>query len=193
MDSVDVIVAAAINRELTISAAQAGKEWQGATPVTFCADWEGKNANPERQTTVPVLRSPETLHLRYECRYRSYTSFPIPIQAVEEIICGPAMSQKHSCNLIHRSRATTRNSKYRPNGFWIDLDISPEPLRHLNSGLQHSTWLNEGSHAWRAELAIPMQALVDHFDPKAEWHANFSRIEGAGGSRDFILRGGQQM
>jgi hypothetical protein len=75
MNSVDVIVAAAINRELTIDATHAAKEWQSATPVTFCANWEGENADPERQTAVPVLWSPETLYLRYECRYRELNVF----------------------------------------------------------------------------------------------------------------------
>lgn len=61
MNSVDVIMAAPTNRELTIDAAHAAKQWQSATPVIFCADWEGKNADPERQTTVRVLWSPESL------------------------------------------------------------------------------------------------------------------------------------
>jgi alpha-galactosidase len=65
-----------------------------------------------------------------------------------------------------------------PNGFWIDLDISPGPLRELKSGLQHSVWLDEQNHLWAAELAIPMKALVPKFDPRAEWRANFYRIEG---------------
>jgi hypothetical protein len=75
MNSVDVIVAAAINRELTIDATHAAKEWQSATPVTFCANWEGENADPERQTAVRALWSPETLYLRYECRYRELNVF----------------------------------------------------------------------------------------------------------------------
>lgn len=178
MDSVNLIVASPINRELTIAAAHAAKEWQSATPVAFCSDWQGKNADPERLTTVRVLWSPETLYLRYECRYRELYFFPdsdpdgrrdhLWDRDVAEAFLQPDPSRPRYYKEFEVS----------PNGLWIDLDISPEPLRDLNSGLRHSASLSEGEHVWRAELAIPLKALVDHFDPKAEWHANFYRIEG---------------
>jgi alpha-galactosidase len=178
MDSANVIVAAPVNREITIGAEHAATEWQSATPAIFCADWQGKNRDPERQTTVRVLWSPQTLYLRYECRYRELYVFSdsdpngrrdhLWDRDVAEAFLQPDPSKPRYYKEFEVS----------PNGFWIDLDISPEPRRDLNSGLQHSTWLNEGEHAWTAELAIPMKALVDRFDPKAEWHANFYRIEG---------------
>jgi alpha-galactosidase len=31
---------------------------------------------------------------------------------------------------------------------------------------------------WVAELAIPLKALTDNFDPNAVWRVNFFRVEG---------------
>jgi alpha-galactosidase len=75
-----------------------------------------------------------------------------------------------------------------PNGMWIDLDIGPRadlsgsdmPTGHrdLKSGLKHSVWLNSEQRVWTAELAIPMKALTNEFDPNTVWRANFFRVEG---------------
>jgi alpha-galactosidase len=177
-DSAAVIVAAPVARDFSIDAAHPAKEWQSATAVSFCADWQGKNADPGRQTTVRVLWSATMLYLRYECRYRELFTFDdsdsngrrdhLWDRDVAEAFLQPDPSKPHYYKEFEVS----------PNGFWIDLDISPEPLRNLQSGLQHSTRLDEGKHLWAAELAIPIKALTDKFDPRAEWRANFYRIEG---------------
>ena len=65
-----------------------------------------------------------------------------------------------------------------PNGMWIDLDIFPSGLADLKSGMQRSVWLDEASHTWSAELAIPIKSITSHFDPSTEWRVNFFRIEG---------------
>jgi alpha-galactosidase len=178
MDSANLVVAAAINREITVNAAHPAKEWHNATAVTFCADWQGKNPDPRRQTTVRVLWSPQTLYLRYQCRYSELYLFSdsdsngrrdhLWDRDVAEAFLQPDPSKPRYY----------KEFEVAPNGFWIDLDISPEPLRDLKSGLRHSVWLNQRKHVWAAELAIPLKALVDHFDPAAEWRANFYRIEG---------------
>jgi alpha-galactosidase len=178
MDSSDVVVAAAINHDIGVDAKKPAHEWQKASPVVFCQDWQGKNADPERQTTVRVLWSAQTLYLRYECRYRELYVFPdsdanggrdhLWDRDVAEAFLQPDPSKPRYY----------KEFEVAPNGFWIDLDISPEPLGDLKSGLQHSVWLDERSHVWAAELAIPIKALVEKFDPSAEWRANFYRIEG---------------
>ena len=73
-----------------------------------------------------------------------------------------------------------------PNGMWIDLDISPGPLRDLKSGLLRSVFLDEKSHRWSAELAIPLSALTAQFDPQKVWRANFYRVEGKNEPRSYM-------
>ncbi len=66
-----------------------------------------------------------------------------------------------------------------PNGFWIDLDIGSGQKHDLKSGLRRRVILNEAAKTWVAEMALPMNCLVDHFDPAARWKVNFYRVEGA--------------
>jgi alpha-galactosidase len=180
------IVAAAIAGEIKLDAAHPATEWQQASPVTFCSDWQGKNPDPERQTQVRVLWSAKTLYLRFECRYRELTVFTDS---------DPNGRRDH---LWDRDVAEaflqpdpTRERYYKefevsPNGMWIDLDISPEPRADLKSGLQHSVVLDERAKTWVAELAIPIKALTTKFDPKALWRANFYRVEGAKEPRRYL-------
>ncbi len=178
MEPSDVVLAAGIPHDITVDARNPAPEWKQATPVTFCADWQGKNRDPQRATAVRLLWSAQRLYLRYECRYRELFVFPdsdpngrrdhLWDRDVAEAFLQPDPSKPRYY----------KEFEVAPNGFWIDLDISPEPLRDLKSGLQHSVWLDQQNHLWAAELAIPLTALVAHFDPNAEWRANFYRIEG---------------
>jgi alpha-galactosidase len=61
---------------------------------------------------------------------------------------------------------------------WIDLDIAPGVKPNLNSGMTRSVFLDEKSHTWSAELAIPLHSLTAKFDPQAVWRVNFFRVEG---------------
>src|SRR5713101_7637930 len=49
--------------------------WEVAAPLRFNADWQGKNADPERETEVRLLWTPESLYLRFRARYRVITVF----------------------------------------------------------------------------------------------------------------------
>ena len=69
---------------------------------------------------------------------------------------------------------------------WIDLDVFPGGISDLTSGMQRSVVLNEESHSWATELAIPMKALTAHFHPAAVWRANFYRIEGSKEPRFYM-------
>lgn len=172
------IVAAHVDRTLRLDAANPSPDWRDATPMTFCADWQGQNPDPQRATTVRVLWSAETLYLRYECRYRELNLFPAAEpngrrdhlwdRDVAEAFLQPDPSRERYYKEFEVS----------PNGFWIDLDISPGPLTDLRSGLTRSVVLDPKTMQWTAELAIPMRALTDRFDPQAVWRVNFFRIEG---------------
>lgn len=175
----DEISAARVEPTVRLDAGRPSKEWERATPISFCGDWQGKNPAPERATTVRALWSPETLYLRFECRYQTLTVF------------AEAEPNGRRDHLWDRDVAETflqpdpsRETFYKefevsPNGMWIDLDIGTGELVDLKSGVQRSVTVDEKNHTWAAELAIPMRALTAHFDPKREWRVNFFRVEGA--------------
>ena len=175
----DAITAARISHEIALDARHPVTEWQAAETVSFSQDWQGKNVDPERETRAPVLWTPQTLYLRFECRYRELFLFEdseangrrdqLWDRDVAEVFLQPDPSRPRYY----------REFEVSPNGMWVDLDIFPEGRRDLGGGLQRSVWLDPEHHVWSAELAIPMQALTASFDPKAEWRVNFFRVEGA--------------
>jgi alpha-galactosidase len=175
----DEIVAAPTAHEFRLDAQHPSPQWQAASPVTFCSDWQGKNPDPARQTEVRTLWSPQTLYLRFECRYRELYLFTdseptgrrnhLWDRDVAEAFLQPDPSRPRYYKEFEVS----------PNGLWIDLDISPGPLQDLKSGMQRSVWLDEAAKIWMAELAIPMKSLTPRFDPAAVWRVNFYRIEGS--------------
>jgi alpha-galactosidase len=172
------VVATRAPHELLVDAAHPAAAWDTATPVTFCSDWQAKNPDPDRQTRVWVLWSPRTLYLRFECRYRELHVFvdsdpngrrdQLWDRDVAEAFLQPDPSQTRAYKEFEIS----------PNGMWIDLDISPGAKPDLKSELRRSVVLDEKTRTWSAELAIPMKALTEKFDPSAIWRVNFYRVEG---------------
>ena len=172
------IVAWATTQEVSLDARHPSADWQNATPVRFCTDWQGKNADPARETQVRALWSPQTLYLRFECRYRELHVFTdseaggrrnhLWDRDVAEAFLQPDPSRQRYYKEFEVS----------PNGMWIDLNITPGPLANLESGMQRSVWLDERAHTWAAELAIPLNSLTAHFDPGHVWRVNFYRVEG---------------
>jgi alpha-galactosidase len=172
------ITVVGIQENLVLDAAHPAPAWSQATPVSFCADWQGKNADLGRQTSVRALWSPTTLYLRFECRYR------------EVYVFEDAESNGRRDHLWDRDVAeaflqpdSTQLRFYKefevsPNGFWIDLDISPGGLANLRSGLHRSVSIDHERKFWAAELAIPLASITGHFDPNVVWRANFYRVEG---------------
>ncbi|MGA3196497.1 MAG: carbohydrate-binding family 9-like protein [Terriglobales bacterium] len=179
----DTIVAARIARELKLDARHAAPEWTQAAPATFCADWQGENADAARQTEVRLLWTDATLYLRFACRYRELWVFEdsdangrrdrLWDRDVAEAFLQPDSTHPRYYKEFQVS----------PNGMWIDLAIAPrevlpEGRNELKSGLSRSVWLDGGQRTWTAEMAIPMIALTPEFDPAAVWRANFYRVEG---------------
>jgi alpha-galactosidase len=159
--------------------------WERTPALRFNADWRGKNADQERETEVRLLWMPETLFLRFRAKYRVITVFPdaepdgrrdqLWDRDVAEVFLQPDAS-------IPRRY---KEFEVSPNGFWIDLDIAPGEKRDLKSGLQRRVVLNEAAKTWVAELALPMNCLVERFDPSATWRVNFYRVEGAAEPRFY--------
>jgi len=159
--------------------------WKLSKTLRFNTDWQGKNADPQRETEVQLLWAPETLYVRFRAKYLSITIFSdaqpngrrdqLWERDVAEVFLQPDPSNLRRYKEFEIS----------PNGFWIDLDIAPGEKHDLQSGLRRRVNLDEATKTWAAELAIPMKCLVENFDPEAAWRVNFYRVEGAGEPRFY--------
>jgi alpha-galactosidase len=174
----DTVIACRVSRDISLDAGHPAAEWQAATPVVFCQDWRGANADPTRRTEVRVLWTLATLYLRFACRYRELFVFEDsdPSGRRDQL-----WDRDVAEAFLQPDPARPRYYKefeVGPNGMWIDLDIFPEGRRDLGSGLRHSASIDREKNVWAAELAIPMRGLTPEFDPTAVWRANFYRVEG---------------
>lgn len=162
--------------------------WQLASPISFSADWQGKNADPQRNTEVRLLWSAEELYLRFECNYRELFTFEAADRpdgrkdhlwdrdVAEAFLQPDRFGQKYY-----------REFEVSPNGFWIDLEITPDPEPiDLNSGLRRTVLLDRNRKVWIAQLAIPMKSITREFDPQKPWRANFFRSEGRDPERAYL-------
>ena len=153
--------------------------WGRSVKLCFNTDWRGENADPERETEVKLLWTPDWLYLRFQARFRAITVFSdaetngrrdqLWDRDVAEVFLQPDPSQPRRYKEFEVS----------PNGFWIDLDIAPGEKHDLKSGLRRRVSLNETTKTWVAELALPMKCLVERFNRDATWKVNFYRVEGA--------------
>ena len=152
--------------------------WEKAPAYRFEQDWKGENPDAQRATEVRILWTPETLYLRFHCKYKTIYVFP------------DARADGWRYELWDRDVAETflqpdasdpfvyREFEVSPNGYWIDLAVSHGKIEELHSGLNRRVVMDEKNKTWTAELAIPMKFLTTQFDPKHAWRANFYRIEG---------------
>ena len=178
MDTNNTIVAARAPEVLRFDAGQPPDGWEHAQAVRFSTDWQGNNPDPELETEVRVLWSPDILYLRFVCRYRDLFVFH---DAGQNWRRDHLWDRDVAEAFLQPPPQTGRNYKefeVAPNGMWIDLDISPAGLADLQSGVQRSVHLDEDAKIWTAALAIPMQSLTPHFDPAVPWRVNFYRVEG---------------
>lgn len=152
--------------------------WQTAPMIQFHCDWQGRNADPQRETEVRVLWSSDAIYLRFLARYRSIMVFAdaepsgrrdkLWDRDVVEVFLQPNGDDPRRYKEFEVS----------PNGFWIDLDIAPGEKHDLNSGLKRRVEVDEKRKTWTAVLLLPMKRLTAHFDPAAAWRVNFFRVEG---------------
>ena len=153
--------------------------WESSSPLRFNADWQGKNADPARETEVRLLWTPEILFLRFRARYRRITVFADAEangrrDQLWDRDVAEAFLQPDGSNLRRY-----KEFEVSPNGYWIDLDIAPGEKQDLKSGLERRVFLNKWKKIWTAELAIPMKSMMTKFDPTAVWKANVYRVEGS--------------
>ena len=181
----DTAVAAALTLPVDDAGFPSAAAWEMARPVLFDADWQGKNADPQRATEVRLLWTPSILYLKFISHYRSITVFSdsesngrrdqLWDRDVAEVFLQPEPSDQRRYKEFEVS----------PNGMWIDLDIADGGLQDLKSGLSRRVTIDELSKTWTAELAIPMNSLIAQLDPSATWRASFYRVEGPGEPRFY--------
>src|SRR6266496_4603479 len=172
------VVAARIASDIQLDSANPAMEWELATPISFSADWQGKNPDPTLGTEVRVLWSPRTLYLRFVCHFRELFVFEdsdlngrrdhLWDRDVAEAFLQPEPSPDRYY----------KEFEVAPNGMWIDLDITPSGLADLKSGLERSVHIDEPRRLWVAELAIPLRSITAKLVSGPIWRANFYRVEG---------------
>jgi alpha-galactosidase len=159
--------------------------WDNAAAIRFDLDWQGKNPDPQRETEVRLLWTPDALYLRFLARYRGITVFmdaepngrrdQLWERDVAEVFLQPPGS----------GADRYKEFEVSPNGLWIDLEIAPGGKRDLQSGLRRRVKVDEQNKTWVAELALPMKSLTADFDPAKAWRVNFFRVEGASEPRFY--------
>jgi alpha-galactosidase len=163
----------------------AERAWETAPPVSFCADWQGKHADPQRETQLRLLWTHETLFLRFIARYRTITVFTDADangrrdQLWDRDVC-EAFLQPHGSK-----DGSYKEIEVAPNGLWIDLDIAPGGKHDLRSGLRRRVQVEESDRKWQAVLALPMKTFVERLELPTVWRANFFRVEGASEPRFY--------
>jgi hypothetical protein len=176
--SISEVTAVRLSREVGASGFPFESEWESADPVSFSHDWQGKNEDPARSTEARLLWNEQDLYVRFCCRYRSLDVQPDADpdgrrdylwerDVAEVFLQCDRFGQKHY-----------KEFEVAPNGYWLDLDITPQGLCHIASGMRSSVKLDESKKEWTGELAIPLQAVTDRFDPAHTWRVNFFRCEG---------------
>jgi alpha-galactosidase len=153
--------------------------WDKASPLQYEWDWTGLNPDPQRRTELSLRWTPETLFLRFRCRYKTITVFP----DAREDGWRDKLWDRDVAETFLQPDATDpfvyTEFEVSPNGHWIDLAVAHGKIQELHSGLRRRVVLDEKSRIWTAELAIPMKSLTPNFDPHHSWRVNFFRIEGA--------------
>jgi len=179
------VIAVRLGASLATNGFPVASEWERANPVRFSHDWQGRNEDPQRQTEVQLMWSEQELYLRFRCRYHSINAHDdsdangrrdfLWERDVAEVFLQPdRFGQKRY-----------KEFEVSPNGQWLDLDITPDGLRHITSGMQSSVMLDESKREWVAELAIPITALTSGFDVAQSWRVNFFRCEGVDPNRFY--------
>ena len=159
--------------------------WEAVSPVVFCADWRGQNADAGRKTEVQLLWSRQALHLRFRAQFRSLDLYPTKnrrqeklwLRDVAEVFLQPAGTAEGY-----------KEFEISPNGDWLAINIFSEAqgrFSRLDCDVKSRGTVDESQHVWTAEIAIPMKCLTADFDPGANWRVNFFRIEGMKPDRFF--------
>jgi len=200
----NTIIATRVLTPVPLDASDSATDWQSASPIRFSSDWRGEAPDSAQETEVRALWSPEMLYLRFACKYRDLFVFEdsdangrrdhLWDRDVAEAFLQPPDAIPGAVGEFKNAGEQTspdgrkfyKEFELAPNGMWIDLDISPQGLADLKSGLTRSVVVVEERKTWIAELALPMRALTRNFDPNESWQVNFYRVEGKTEPRRYM-------
>jgi hypothetical protein len=174
--STSQIAAAHLRRPLDPQTFPDNDDWRRARPIVFCANWKGKETDPQRKTEVRMLWSSQALYLRFEAHYRNIYIYPEANQRHEKLFLRDVVEVFLQSD-THEAKHY-KEFEVSPNGDWLDLDISRAGGSNLMCDVKTSATISSAKHTWVAELAIPMKCLTQKFDRDAEWRLNLFRIEG---------------
>ena len=125
-----------------------------------------------------MLWTSDLIYLRYLCRYRS-------IHVLTDADSNGRRNELWGRDVAEVFLQPDRfGEKYykefevSPSGQWLDLDITPEGLKHIASGMRSRVALDEARRLWTADVAIPIAAITSAFNPARTWRVNFFRCEG---------------
>ncbi len=150
--------------------------WEKASPVTFCTDWRGEDADPMRETQVRLLWSNEHLYVRFLCRYHELYVYPDNNSRRDRLWLrdvAEAFVRTGTDELRHY-----KEFEISPNGDWLDLDIDHGEKSDLLCSLKSRVIVSPDTRIWTAELAIPISCVTASFSPDDIWRLNLFRIEG---------------
>ena len=156
----------------------AGSVWPGRrrSRVSFCSDWRGEHADPQRETQARFLWSDEFLFVQFLCRYRAIYVYDdgncrrdqLWLRDVAELFIRPGTDDP----------GHYKEFEISPNGDWLDLDIDRGQKSILYCDLKSRVRIDADASVWSAELAIPFSCLTAAFHPDEVWRLNLFRIEG---------------
>ena len=170
------IVALQTEAHLTGVGLPGSSAWEKATGISFCADWRGELADPQRETQTRFLWSEEFLFIQFLCRYREIYVYDdgncrrdqLWLRDVAELFIRPGADDPRHYKEFEIS----------PNGNWLDLDIDRGQKSILYCDLKSRVRIDADASTWSAELAIPFNCLAPAFHPDEVWRLNLFRIEG---------------
>jgi alpha-galactosidase len=183
-----VLEAFAFRQQRPLQADQmpSAEDWDGATPVSFDSDWQGKNSDPQRRTEARLLWTPETLYIQFHCHFRAIHVFD---DAEASGRRDKLWDRDVAEVFLQPDRSGTKHYKefeVSPNGQWVDLEITPEGGTLLSTTLQRRVTVDVAKKTWTAVIAIPMRTLTEAFDPRQNWRVNFFRCEGIEPERAYL-------
>jgi hypothetical protein len=171
-----MIVAVKLKTSLDAAGLPQSEAWNSVAPVRFCADWQGRNPDTQRQTEVRMLWSSDALYLQFQANYRILYTYPGGPERRDELW------ERDVAEVFlqndEQSGRTYSEIEVSPNGDWIDLAIQASGRSDLHSNMKSRVTVDDAKKVWTAEVRVPLQSLTTSFDPKRPWRVNFFRIEG---------------
>lgn len=176
-------IATRLHRALAAQKFPSESEWRRASPIVFCRNWKGAEADRSRETEFRFLWSRDVLYIRIRAHYQDLFVYP------EMNVRRENLWQRDVAEIFLQTDAMTvkqyNEFEISPNGNWLDLGITPGAAFNLLCPIKTNAGIDDKKHIWMAKIAVPMQCLTQNFTPTATWRLNLFRIEGQAPARFY--------